>query len=374
MKFSERRALGLFRSGRGIIPLRPEEPNSKNQEPNSKPEIGSWKLVLGNCFPLGLMVSLLVGCAAGPERFDQALMADSGAAGRNQGVAQAYHVFCPDVLETQLQSAEETVGVSSEYAGIRRVSTAVGSSHSIPEKVAYRIEPDGCIDLGPRGKLRVEGRTPSQVANLLSEEFRISADRIQVRVAEYNSQQIYLFGQVMPRRQKDIGGGTKGETGQDLSQSPNVLHPSPFIPSPSSQRAVPYQGPESVLDMLQRVGGITPGAAPNDVHVVRSRLADNLPPEVFNIDLRAIVTSQDQSTNLRLQPFDQVFVGETNRSSLEKCLPPCLRPMYEKLCGMWRPGSFSYGDPLPVQTLKANITARSSPSPPTTYRGSGSSD
>jgi len=316
---------------------------------------------------LGLIFSLLVGCASGPPRFDQALMADQGTASRNQGVAQAYHVFCPDVLEIRVRSARETAEVSTEYCGVRRASADPASSPSIPQVGSYAIDPDGRINLGPIGKLRVEARTPPQVAILLSEETGIPTDRIQVRVAEYNSQQIYLFGQVMPPGEtKDEGRGMREE-------SEPGRFPSSFILHPGSQRAVPYQGPETVVDLLQRVGGITPGAAPNDVHVVRSRIADNQPPEVFRIDLQAIVMGQDQSTNLRLQPFDQIFVGEAKRSSLEKCLPPCLRPMYEKLCGMWRPGSFSYGDPLPVQTLKASIAARTI-SQPTTFRATSSSD
>jgi len=294
----------------------------------------------------GLMVSLLVGCASGPPRFDQALLADQGAAVRNQGVIQAYHVFCPDVLEIRIAGRPDLSGWRA-------------------------IDAEGRIDLGRFGRLRVEGRTVPQVVRLLSEESGIPPTQIQVRVAEYNSQQIYLFGQVMPvgegRGARDEGREIKDEGGRIYSSS--LLHPSSFNPHPSSQRAVPYHGPETVLDLLQRVGGITPGAAPNDVHVIRSRLADNKPPEVFHIDLRAIVMNHDQSTNLRLQPFDQVFVGEAKRSSLEKCLPPCLRPLYEKLCGIRRPGSFSYGDPLPVQNLKANIAARNASIQLATFRG-----
>jgi protein involved in polysaccharide export with SLBB domain len=300
---------------------------------------------------LGLLVSLLVGCASGPPRFDQALMADQGAAARNQGVIQAYHVFCPDILEIRIAGQPELSGWRA-------------------------IDAEGRIDLGRLGKLRVEERSPSQIVQLLSEENGIPADQIQVRVAEYNSQQIYLFGQVMPQNQergvKVEGRERRDERGSMKDESePGKFHLSSSIPHPSSQRAVPYRGPETVLDLLQRVGGITPGAAPSDVHVIRSRLAENKPPEVFHIDLQAIVMNQDQSTNLRLQPFDQVFVGEAKRSSLEKCIPPCLRPVYEKLCGIRRPGSFSYDDPLPLQSLKANIAARNASIQLAIFRGAG---
>jgi protein involved in polysaccharide export with SLBB domain len=318
MKFGEGWSLGRLRRERGASPLS-----------------------LLKRLSTGLALSLLVGCASGPPRLDQALMADRGAEGRNHGVEQAYHVFCPDVLQITIDSKKQQTARNRGNRAIQLVSVPSVDSGSFLPSGKYAIDADGRIDLGPLGKLRVEGRSPPQLVNLLSDEIGVPAERIHVKVVEYNSQQIYLYGQVMP---------------DGLAKS--------------SQRAVPYQGPETVLDLLQRVGGITPGAASNDVNVVRSNLANNQPPLVFHIDLRAIVMNQDQSTNLRLQPFDRVFVGEAKKSSLEKCLPPCVRPIYEKLCGMRRPGSFSYGDPLPaVQNLKANLAARSVSPHPTTARG-----
>ena len=53
----------------------------------------------------------------------------------------------------------------------------------------------------------------------------------------------------------------------------------------------------------------------------------------------------DAQTNLRLQPFDQVFVGETEESCRGKCMPPWLRPLYESACGLRRPG----GKPLDTE-------------------------
>jgi len=74
-----------------------------------------------------------------------------------------------------------------------------------------------------------------------------------VRVATYKSEQIFLIGQVA-----------------------------------GSQSVVPYQGPETVVDLLRRVGGLTPGAAPDDVYVVRSRMVEGRRPEVFRVQLRAL--------------------------------------------------------------------------------------
>jgi polysaccharide export outer membrane protein len=220
----------------------------------------------------------LSGCAFANCHVDRALLSDASMEERNQGVTESYCVECPDVLQVSLGDRSET-----------------GSNHI--------IAPDGRIDLGPLGRVRVEGLTPTVAAHRIAAAARLPPQGVQVRVAEYRSQKIYLFGEV---------------TGL--------------------QRAVPYQGPETVLDLLHRTGGITPGAAAGEVHVVRSHVPEGRAPEIFHVDLNAVVLKHDERTNLRLQPFDQVYVGETYPSTWEKCVPPCFRPFYEAAWGLGRSG------------------------------------
>ena len=222
----------------------------------------------------GLFLCLLTGCALGQPHLDRVLLADKGTGARNEGVAECYTVHCPDVLEIQIPGRPDLTG-------------------------PHPVGPDGRIDLGSEVRLRVEGRTVPEVGRLVARETGLPLAQVRVRVTAFNSQQVYLFGQ-------GIG----------------------------EQRAVAYQGPETVLDLLQRTGGIARGAAPNDIFLVRSHIPDDRQPEVFHINLRAILMSKDQRTNLRLQPFDQVHIGETRQASLTKCVPPCLRPLYEALCGL----------------------------------------
>lgn len=224
---------------------------------------------------LGLLLLLPAGCAHRPY-LDHALMAERGSAVRNEGVPEVYRPGCPDVLEV-------TVAGRPDLTGPRVIG------------------PDGRIDLGPVGRVRLEGLLVEEIGPRVAEETGLAPERVRVRVADYRSQQVYVIGQVM-----------------------------------GQQRAVPYRGPETVLDLLQRAGGITAGAAPESVYVVRSRVAEGGRPEVFHIDLPSVVSGRDTQTNVRLQPFDQVYVGESRRSSLEKCLPPWLRPTYAALCGMRR--------------------------------------
>jgi protein involved in polysaccharide export with SLBB domain len=201
-------------------------------------------------------------------------MADQGTEQRNRGVVDRYTVACPDVLDIQVAGR--------------------------PELCRHQaIGPDGRINLGDTGSLRVEGRTPAEVEVGVAELLELALERVRVRVAEFKSREVYLAG-------------------------PGVRLP----------RTVPYQGQETVLDLLKRVGGVTPSAAPEAVYVVRPHVTDGGRPEVFHVDLDAILLKHDQRTNVRLQPFDQVHVGETRQGQLDKCLPPLLRPLFQTLWGI----------------------------------------
>jgi protein involved in polysaccharide export with SLBB domain len=224
---------------------------------------------------------LLAGCALCRPGVDCALLADKGLAARSQNVAEAYRVNCPDVLDI-------TVDSHSDLNGQREIG------------------PDGRIHLATAGRLYVEGHTISEVAQLLAPVYGVPLASVHVRVAQYKSQQLYLIGQVA-----------------------------------GLQRVVPYQGPETVVDLLHRVGGITPGAAPNNVQVVRPHIGEGERPEVFHVDLRAILLEHDVRSNIYLRAQDQIYVGETRQCAIVKYIPPWLRPMYETLWGMRRPAANS---------------------------------
>jgi protein involved in polysaccharide export with SLBB domain len=224
----------------------------------------SWKAFPAVPFLCGLLLSHASGCAKDRSLIEQNLMAQQSL-DRKEDVVNHYRVGCPDTIA--LEVAERT-----EFNG------------------SHDIGPDGRIDLGDYGTLRIEGRTIGEIAKLLSTEIGVEPDHIHVRVVAYRSTHLLLFGEVI-----------------------------------GWQRSVPYHGQETVLDLLQRVGGITKGAEPRDVYVVRPHLGESQRPEVFHVDLRAIVVNNDSRTNIRLLPFDQIYVGETRRSQIEKAIPPWLR-------------------------------------------------
>lgn len=224
----------------------------------------------------GLVVACagLTGCASNRANVEKNLLADKQHAELHKAVAEMYRVGCPDVLEVRLDNRPELSGT-------------------------FTVGPNGRIELKDYGTVRVEGRTLPEIARLVAHETGTEPEAVRVRVVEFRSQFVLLFGQVI-----------------------------------GWQRTVPYQGQETVLDLLRRVGGITPGAEPEDVHVVRTHLAAGQRPEVFHVDLQAIVMKHDHRTNIRLQPFDQIYVGENRQARVEKFFPPWLRPAYQAVWNM----------------------------------------
>jgi protein involved in polysaccharide export with SLBB domain len=223
---------------------------------------------------LGAALCLLAGCAH--NRLDQALLADRNPTAHARDITASYPIHCPDVVALRIQGHPEW-------------------SRPCPVGPDGRIAPGGCEPL------RIDGLSAAQVAGAVAHSLGVPAARVRVRVDAYNSRQLYLVGEL-----------------------------------PGLPRAVPYRGPETVLDLLQRIGGITPNGAPDDIRVVRTHVADGRPPEVFHVNLQAILLEHDQQTNILLEPFDQVHLGERRSSRLECCVPPWLRPFYCRACGVQR--------------------------------------
>src|SRR5262245_47170378 len=228
----------------------------------------------------GLALCVLIGCAAQNQHLEHALMTERAPTAHRDHMTEPYRIGCPDEIAIIV-------------AGRSRLNGR------------YMVGPNGRINLGELGRLRMEGKTTAEAGVLIAERAGVPSAAVQVAVQTFRSQQVYLVGEIR-----------------------------------GLQRSVPYQGPERVVELLQRVGGLTPGAAAADVYLIRSHLIDGGPPEVFQVDLQAILTKHDERTNIVVQPFDQITVGETRQSNFARSLPPLLLPLYQSLLGLQqRPAS-----------------------------------
>ena len=200
--------------------------------------------------------------------------ADPKAAADTPAPDAAYRIGCPDVLEIAFADRPEWDALAS-------------------------VDLDGRLPLEEPGSPRVEGLTLEQVREELARLGGVSAERVSVQLAAPRSAHVYLHGPI------------RGRT-----------------------RAVPYQGPEPVIDFLNRVGGLPPGSRLSQVYVVRPNVAIGGRPEVFRVNVPAVLLDNDPATNLPLRPYDQVYVGETRGSSFSRVLPAWLGPSYRQFTGL----------------------------------------
>jgi len=217
-----------------------------------------------------LMALLLSGCLR-PERKDDGLIPPP----QNPiKPGKLYTLAYPDVVDivfADWPDLGETVGITSE----------------------------GTVDLGVLGKICVEGETLAEARHAIAERACVSRARVHIQVAEFNSRKIFLFGQV------------SGEA-----------------------RAVPYQGPETVVELLCRTNALTPDSAWNQIHLVRAHLTEGMPAEIMHIDLDAILQRGDERTNIRVQPLDEIYVGEKPSSYIRRLVPTILKPVFESCVGL----------------------------------------
>jgi len=183
--------------------------------------------------------------------------------------AAVYTIGCPDVIAIAFLDWPEV-------------------SHSA------RVGADGCINVGNLGKIRIEGLTAAEAAAAIAERAELSARRLRVAVIEFNSRQVLVYGAI------------RGEP-----------------------RVVDYHGPETVVELLERIGGLAPDAAPSEIHVVRAQVGEGVPAEVLPVDLEAILEKRDERTNVRVRPLDAIYVGELPRTRIGRAVPAIIKPFYD---------------------------------------------
>ena len=225
------------------------------------------------CWLVGLCLILGCGCASTQTRLEQALLADGNPAAHTHNLDACYRLRCPDVIDIQIDGSPDQSG-------------------------PHPIEADGRIRIAGTF-LRVVGQTTPETAHAVASRLRLPDTAVHVRVTEHNSQSLYLFGE-----------------------------------ADRMQRVVPYHGPETILDLLQRVGGTSPGSSPGDIQIVRAHIADGKQPEIFHVNLSAILFEHDLQSNICLEPFDRIYIAQSRRSRLACCVPPVLQPLYNRLCGI----------------------------------------
>lgn len=221
---------------------------------------------------LMLMVLMCTGCATTRKQAARYIRTESRAPAAATPVDAAYRLACPDIVEIRVASMPEASG-------------------------QYVVSAEGRIALESLDCPRVEGETTASLTRRISDGLFVPLQHVSCRVTEARSRIVFVRGPIM--------GG---------------------------DRAIAYEGPETVVNLIRRCGGLTPNADVRDVHLIRGNVAQGVKPQVFEVDLQAILMEGDQRTNMMLQPCDEIWIGELRRAKIGKALPPWMRPLVRGFC------------------------------------------
>lgn len=198
---------------------------------------------------------------------------------------EEYRVYPPDVLSFKSRNVTEIGGVRQQ------------------------VRPDGKVNLPLLGEIFVAGKTPGEIetaVNTVAKEFYEKVDST-VEVVGYNSQKIYVFGQVS-------GPGPRSWTGNDTlldvlaSAQPNTL------------------AWESQITLV-RGQDPTRGGFLRESDVPDYRPDPDSKTRIMKIDLDDMVQRGDFSMNVHLRPDDIVYVPPTPLAAVGLALQQLLFPV-----------------------------------------------
>jgi polysaccharide export outer membrane protein len=166
----------------------------------------------------------------------------------------------------------------------------------------HLVAPDGTVNLGAYGRVRVVGLTLEEVKAAIEEHLssRFDQPEVAVDVFGYNSKVYYVVTQ---------GAGL----GDQIYQ-------------------LPVKGNETVLDALSQVQGLT-GSQSTRMWIARPGANECGGDQIMPVDWQGITQRGDITTNYQILPGDRMYVAEDKLVALDTALAKVISPI-ERILGV----------------------------------------
>ena len=194
------------------------------------------------------------------------------------------------VKPTLLDSPEFRAALpSGKYVILPGDELEVRFFHTPELNTALPVRPDGYISLPYVRDVRAAGRDPEELADELMRRYgeELRNPDIAVIVRSFSAHQIHVGGRVM---------------------KPGVF---------------PLTGPMTVIDSLFAAGGVDPAGMLSEVVIIR-RTPDNS-HLVIPVNLEAVLNGRDVTQNIKLLPYDAVYVPNSPVADVNDCVDLYIR-------------------------------------------------
>jgi polysaccharide export outer membrane protein len=184
-----------------------------------------------------------------------------------------------------------------------RATVSLGQAQGLQQiRGEHLVRPDGSINLGTYGDIRVAGLTLVEAKALIEAHLTkyLQDPEVTVDVASYNSKVYYVIF--------DAAGN-----GQQVIR-------------------LPITGNETVLDAISQVNGFLPVADMHRIWIARPRPACSGPDQVLPVDWKGIATRGRTETNYQILPGDRLYVHGDCMVATDTYLGRVIAPI-ERLLG-----------------------------------------
>lgn len=163
------------------------------------------------------------------------------------------------------------------------------------------VRPDGKISLGFYGEVYVAGLTTTEIKEKIVLHLRkyIPDDTLGLMVEEEDK----LTKMMKP---KEIPPAESDRVFVDVTAyNSKVYYVQGDVAAPGK---LPITGNETVLDAINYAGGLIPTAAPQNIRLVRPAPSGAACEQVLPVNLAAIISAGDPTTNYQIMPGDRLVV------------------------------------------------------------------
>jgi polysaccharide export outer membrane protein len=187
----------------------------------------------------------------------------------------AYVVEPPDLLEVE-------------------VLEALGGRPITGERL---VRPDGTISLGFYGDVYVAGKTLPEIKEAIINHLRtqISDEALGLRLVDPDTEKVDI---VEPKDSRTVYVDVASYNSKNYYVQGDVVITGKF----------PITGNETVLDAIQNAQGLMPTAAQSNIRLVRPAPPGACCEQILPVNLAAIVSAGDTTTNYQLMPGDRIVV------------------------------------------------------------------
>lgn len=167
----------------------------------------------------------------------------------------------------------------------------------------FLVRPDGTIGLGTYGCVYVAGMTLSQLENVIEHHLSqyVQDPEISVDVFAYNSKKYYVI----------TDGGGFGQL----------------------VKSFPYTGNETVLDAIDKIGGLPAVSSKKYIWVARPSPCGSECNQILPVDWNAITQGGSTCTNHQIFPGDRIYVKADPLIAADNYLAKVLAPV-ERMLGI----------------------------------------